>query len=904
MNAGESNLFLAGALLIPLILLTILAGLYLLSRFLENKSQKDLKRTRGELRQMGARRRQIERDMGAFSVGDPEPFGSRVGEIHTRLERIAKQAADLEYRHVALQEQIHELSSNRWRTMMGAPYFWYPLRKEVDRLSDAIQRAKASLDAAGELEETLSSASWDVAQQARSTYQLQVQVSDLMENLRSRNMGGETIESAFRQEAETRKAFEQLPPYFLAAGQGTVLELADTASTATAHALLQEARPILEGLLAQAQDWEARYKHTEDKVAIMSQVLDEARQTLDGMPEKLEIELYKTQIDGLQVISENLEATASRLEAENMPLVAGEAERVTQTAQETIADLKRARRELGAVDRLRQELSEGFKRLSLTQASLASKTVFPIVWRESVEKLTGLNREVHALGPGEGSRTPEQVRDDFVHLSEFQEDFKNLARHCEEVEQAHSELMNLLASAEFRQLDEWLANARKLAEDVMQYAPENWPKSDNIPALPVEIRSFADEAQRLAPADRSASISETEIARRLEETKDLAEAYQRLRQRVENVKTRLEENQKDENHAREQSESAQATLNQIAFIVHSNKFLSETVQGELDRLTKDVENMLAEISQRERGAVEKKARRVNTLMAKVESSANRWLDLLNKASLAAVEGLSTSLTTLDQIAALDESAIVEARRLVSAGPQFGANDPGRKSRLRLEEFIGEFKRTSDYWQACAAAAHALRDVEEPVVKSYEGAKQNRDSTHALLDEVANWLRQNRTWPPTSVTLEDERVELNRIDAAWESLKEKRARAISLVQDLSSLSARYQTLAEKIRQGADRADQEMAQVEEMEAGIHELAQVWQDQWYAYRDEPEVSREIRRLLDDTDNQIAQLKRQYKKGAISYEQITGSLKTLERTIRYYQVAIDEDHALDAAGNVKRRR
>jgi chromosome segregation ATPase len=280
------------------------------------------------------------------------------------------------------------------------------------------------------------------------------------------------------------------------------------------------------------------------------------------------------------------------------------------------------------------------------------------------------------------------------------------------------------------------------------------------------------------------------------------------------------------------------------------------------------------------------------------------LDQLNQEAQAAIGDLSTILTELDSIAPLDEPQVIEARRLLSAGHAFDVGGYRGKSRYRLDEIAGEFKRRSDYWQTCAAAIQALHDVQEPVLQSSNGASHERDNTHETLEEVSRWLRQNRDWPPTSITLEDERREIEDIDLEWKKVKGKRTRAISLVQELGRLSARYQTLAQKIRRAADRADTQMVQVEEIEAEIAELAQIWENQWYQHQDNPTASQEIRDLLNSLDHEQASLRKKYKKKSINQGQVLEALKALQRQVKFFQAALDEDHALDADGHINTRR
>ena len=164
-----------------------------------------------------------------------------------------------------------------------------------------------------------------------------------------------------------------------------------------------------------------------------------------------------------------------------------------------------------------------------------------------------------------------------------------------------------------------------------------------------------------------------------------------------------------------------------------------------------------------------------------------------------------------------------------------------------------------------------------------------------LSEATNWLRQSRGWPPTTVTLEAERSELNQLEGRWQALQNSPGRAIQQVAQLGQLSGQYQTLSEKVRQVAERAAHEQAQVEELESDLMELGQRWQEQWRAYQDEPEVSQEIRSLLKELEQGMSALRRKAQQKGSSYDQTLQALKTLHRKVRFFQVALDEEHALE---------
>jgi hypothetical protein len=449
-----------------------------------------------------------------------------------------------------------------------------------------------------------------------------------------------------------------------------------------------------------------------------------------------------------------------------------------------------------------------------------------------------------------------------------------------------------------------LEKTRALIGQLEDYAQENWPRSDVVAELPSDVDALATDVGRLVPQKRGAPIPENEVLSRLEDTRQLVERLQRLDKRVGNVRQRLSDLKETERLAVSNLHNARAAFNQIQYIISSNAFLTDVADQEATLLDNEALALLEELESEKKGVIEKTARSVTSLLGRMENSANRWLDKLTGDLRESVTDLSRALTALDAIAGLDEPSVAEARRILSASGKFSLDDRRAKSSFPLGELGAEFKRRSDYWQSCVAAAAALAEVEEYVMASYEEAAHYRQQAQDHLAEVSTWLRQTRDWPPSSISLDEERQEIQQLDERWKSLKDKRLRALALVQQYGNFSAKYQSLAVKISQGAERADQEQAQVEALEIELSELAQIWEDHRYEYHDYPEVDRDIRDLLNTIEHELTTIRRQYKQKTKNYKQVLRSLKDLNKRVKYYQVALDGDHALDASGRVIRRR
>ncbi len=905
MGPEETSILQSGVWLIPLFLLATIFGLYLLVRYWQSKTQTDVKQLRSELRNLDTTFRQSVLAAQMHSKDDPEPYGSRAAALHAHLAHTEGQIDALQRQYIALQEQIRWLSFNNWQAMVGAPYYWYQLRRDIAAFWAEMTQTQQSLQTASQFEYALNQVGWEVALKARQARQTQLQAKQLMDGLRSRGMQGQAIETAGRLEQQAMANLARVPAHFFDEDETGVLDQADKNGITSAYENVEAAQQDLGQVLAQAQAWERQYDETSQQLATMQRTLASVESLLANSPAALDIAPLRTQFGQLQVIAQNLQATLGRLEIESIPAVLQETAHVTQIAEEMGGQLQKAYADLAAMEKAQVELQAGLKQISMQCAALGTQTNSPIVWGQTTTMLSDLNRQASAIGSATLLRDPLKLEQDLVRLNKLNERQRSLAGHCEQIEVQHTELVRLLESPELSQVHTWLKSAHQLTARVKQYAPENWSRTDAVASLPDELGDLEKDAQRLVPSTGSQSIPEAEVTQRLDETRKLAEACQKLQKRATNIQARLAGIQKDEKQAHEQLVGAQAALTQVAYVVSSNSFLSKAVAQELKRLQDEVQAVLKDLADRQRGNVEKKARQASALVARAEQAINNWLDQINQGIQACIQQLSTSLTALDAIAPLDdEPAVAEARRQLAASQAHGVSGFSAKSRFSLEAAIAEFKPRSTYWQSCQAAANALQDAGGAVLESYQQAKESREAAQQSLSETTAWLRQWRDWPPTSVTMDDERKEMENLDSQWGMLKSSHLKAIQLVQQLATLAGKYQALAEKTQHNTDRATQEMAQVEDMENELNELAQQWENQSYAYRDEPQVSQEIRALLDEIDHEMEQLRRQYKRRARDYNQIVGQLKSLQRKVRYYQVALDADHAIDATGNVHRRR
>ena len=889
-------------LIIPLLLvLAALAGMFFMGRNSQHTAQASLKRLRGDLRRFQSDRKQLEQAAEAYSVDDPEPYRSRVTGLRQKLAILQRRSDGLEQRHVDLHQLAADLNRRRWQTVLSAPFDWRRLSQQAASLEAELAQANVLLGQAVQLEGSIRSLSWEVARQARDTIQHQQDLNLVMRELREFNLYGDTFESAIEQERQALAALALIPPLYLDADEAGLLEGASVEYTALVYELVRLNRPKLEELLIQSRSWKTRYETTRSTLEGMRQALDGLGVTLTGLPAGIDgsQELAKSQ--QLEVIAQSLQATLSRLEVESMELVSQEAGKVTLAAQEADQSLRQARGEWSTLEALLSELANGFSDLSLQLATLGAKSSYPVKWEVSLELLAGLNRKANSLSRKRKPRNPQALNADLETARQISLSQQELSRRSLDLGQDHTDLLMLLESPQLKQLPEWLEKARQITSKANWYASENWRRTDGIESLSNVVQALSDEASRLISVDPAEPISELDLPERLDETRQLAQEYSLVQKRLEDVQRRLQELQQSEEQAQEQLDVLAKLLTQIQLVVSSNQFLSGIAGQETERLLTSVQTLQRELADPQNGSVEKKVRQAGDLANRAEGFANRWLEGIAKEIQEQTREMSSDLAKLDAIAQLEDSSVAEAHRLLaSAQPSLSGM---ARARLSLEDTVLELKKRSDFWHECNAVQKALENVHQ-LVETYEETSYQRQKTRELISQSSSWGGQKRSWPPTSTTLEAETSELEKIEGQFQALKEQGGKAIGLVAQFSNLSTRYQTLAERLKQGVGRAAQEQSQVEDLEASISDLTSPWQNMLAEYRDNPDASLEIHQLLDSTELELKRIRYQYLRSGMDYNQVLIALKTLQRKVRFYQVALDDEHAVDSSGRVTRRR
>lgn len=889
--------------LIPLILLITVGGLFAVARYYQTRTRAELDQLRGDWRKFESAYREVQVVAQGYLDEAEEPYLSRIRSLKGSLTAVDRLAGEVSRKRVDLIQRANYLAANPWRSFIGAPYLWFLLYRETKFLGRQVDHAWDALETVARQEEDLAEIGWKLAEQARELKVLQSQAQATLDDLRLRSVHGDAFDKALAKEGRLRAELRRQPAYFFDGDRESVLNQGSQEDIIQLNQMLSSARPALEKLLAQAQQWQRQAQAAVDAVAGLRKALDEATQNLETLPKSIQTGEARGQIAGMEQVTATLQNTLSRLEADSAARVAEDASGMAQAAAELTSLLKRARREHGRLEIALDELPKSSRDLSDRIAALGARPDHPLQMRSSLDQLTSLNRQSNKLGGVRKQRSPQQILEDLESAAAIRQGQLQFSARIDAIEKTHAALLEALHTSPLDDLDAWLKDARKLSADATAYAPENWSRADQVPNLPADLDQLETAARELALHAPNDSIPEDQLEPRLETARRLAENVTGLQRRKESVKGRLAVLQQTEQAARQTLDDAARELTQIEFLVRGNTLLSAAASQQVERIQRDLTAQQEELGRRMQGPLERKSAAAEQLVARLERSANGWLDELQQDAASLNKHISATLQYLDEIAPLQESAVERARELLEDAPAQRAQAGSGRAQYPLKELVARLRDATGYWESCTAAVNSLDDF-QPLIDTYADASQGRAEARQAFSETVSWLRKKSAWPPTTVSLDGERQELEKTEAQWNELRTTPTRAIQRVAQLGSLGARYRAITDRIIQAAERAEREATEVDELEAQIDGQASLWQGLYQQHRAHPDAVAEIRELLETVSRDHEAIKRKYFSGSLDFPGVVTELKKVLRRLMYFQVQLDEDSALDIRGNVNRRR
>lgn len=832
-------------------LLALAVGAYGLVIYWQRQTFSELKTLFSQIRQLKVNIGRVTGSIQGYSTSDPEPFGSLTRRLSKQLSGLEARSQDLFKQYSDIQSQIRLLSAAGWLRIIQMPFDWYKVQKSVLKLRTDIENGETGFNQVESLSQELDKLSWRVAIIARQVLSSDESALQIMNDLSNAGLQGIALEKNINAGNHWAVVLHgQVPVYFYTGNEEGVAAQSDKNTIAQVFRIVEEARVAVEPILKQAQEWEKQRTLLEKALA---------------------------------------------------------------------------------------DIAERFRQISAHFEGLEANPVHPVSWDVSRSELYDLRQQIERTGTIKKTRTVEALEIDTTTAGKILDRLAALANHAQQVGRDHQELLSLLVNPEIQQGPDFTRQTQKLASQVENYAPENFQAAHGVDRLRRELSSLNDSHRRLTWQDLAEPVKESEIPEILTEARNLSTLHKSLRPRVAGIQTRLSEIQASERNGRDELNRIKALLNQAVALSGSNPAMSGA-SAEFEQYRQSVDPLLVDLERSKQGNLDQKVERVKELVRSADLAGSRWLGKLIDELNGKKETLSKKLDVLIEIALLDDPAVLEAQNLLErkAGQkqpdasvvvaQVSVNSSGAGveriksfipfgkgksnggstgdhktvANITLAQAIPLMKQCNEEWQRCVAATRALEEIERPLLERHQQAEQQRGNARQLLSRAQELIPASRTWPPTGQLLGGERGQMDALEKQWDGLRQAPIKAINLVSRLGQLSESYQSLAGRIKQVVERAEQEQHKITELEAHYDESKDIWSELRDINPTNAVLRSEVNMLLQETDQDLAALKQRYRQDGLPYNQVLQNLRGIIQKIDNAQVEIGDGRLVDINGEV----
>jgi chromosome segregation ATPase len=905
MEPGGISLLASGIWIIPLAIVAVMAAAFAWVELLQRETHKELLPILTIIQKYQSELRALIADAQAYSRDDEEPFGSKAGILETEVANFQARIESILREYVSLQAIRRRNKYRTWQMALGSIFFWYDwfrlrsdakaLRESVDLLEPPLQRLKTR-------HRELQRIGWTVAQRIRGVVRRMDGVNALLAHLSDQRFYGDSFDAMVQETSTLQDELNEIDPDFLTQDEEHILSNVDKGAVAATYAYIDSAEPRLEDLTTQLTSLKRAYNGLETEVGAMTSSLREVRNTLEDVPENLDVDESQERLRSLETIAETIRSTMKRIEIESLDEIFHQAQAVRTNSEDLQSLLRSASNDLASLQNILNRLHERQVLLLEQIETLAEKQRHPVDWGSSLERARAINAVLEMLGPLDKPRVPDQVASQMNTAAEVLPEQSDLLHHCSQITADRSDLLSAIDDIQAIDLLQWLEDASGLAARAARYAPENWPEPDGVARLSEDIETIDSRVRDLAMPDEAQAIPEAEIPGKKESYEALRTDIQSMQHRLERVKTRLGELKTQEENVREQLDLAWLTVSQLEGLASGNQYLEKITGRQLEKFHKRLEDMRDEFQTVARGRMERRLSEVESLVSELSNAAGEWFSRLYAEVEAIKDELASKLELIDSMADLDEPEIERVEKILNEDARASVSSQP-PTQLSLEEIIPNMKRRSDVWQQGNITLKLIEEkIEAPLNAAYSQTSGLRKQVRSLLTQADRLISRERTWPPSSLEIHSEHTEFEQLELAWDQLPEQPGAVIWVVRRYDELSGGYRSLADRLRQMLKWAESEHDRVQSFESQIDRDLKAWRDLERKYSGERMVTSRIRKLREDA---LTQRDRIYRRWRLSvedtprqpaYEQALEALQTLARELNTAVVRVgSESDGLD---------
>jgi hypothetical protein len=814
-----------------------------------------------------------------YSAVRRQPYTDLAAELQKKIVRAFKEAQVLEERWGRLNSAHNQIAPSRVQALLDVVPGAYRNQKTAGLMWQLRERIRAQISEAQLVAHRLEALPGEIHGQTRQTGEGIVQLEASLKELHEAGLHGKHVEGADDALLRLQQGWARIPAEFIA-GQPPDAQLGEVRETTSAvYTVLNDLQPVLDEWLPRVKEWDQQYKRTMDAYDRMRNTATKFRTAIGTPPAALVVDDFRTELEKVRATARALNQRLQDPLVDDLRPLERETLHLDKVVQDAAGRYDQSVRQTEELDRALLELDTLLKMCNAWLSEPEKLQVYPLNWDVSRPLLAGLEEKTAALGGRDLPRTSAKITEALGRAAVLVKEVKAFTGKVDQSLTWHHELLALLGTGVIADGTAFSVEAKTLARAVQAYDPANWSSQDNLAGLPKEVAQLDDLQKRLTSAGQSGGVKESQLSARLEEAKRLTDLHASLRARVERVRSRLKEVQQAESEARDELERAGTTVESMALLLKDNPALQEIAAAEINRSRAEIARLEQDLASPAAGAVDRKVSKANSLLDGLSRSANGWVDKLSANLQTHTRKLADTLAALDPIANLDDRAVTDARNLLS---RIGASPTNRKSGLTYLDAAAELKRWNNDWQSCSAAARALDQLAGPVLEAAGDAAQARKSAKAAFQAAGKLASGRRDWPPTRQSLAEEVKTFQQLENRLDGLRTRSIASGALVRELSQVYHELDRLEDQVTQAVHAAETEQGEAAETELQLGALQQRWQALAQRYPGQADLDLEIKDLVSQTDQRLGQLKSQYKRGAMEYDQVLSGLREQTSLLR----------------------
>lgn len=454
----------------------------------------------------------------------------------------------------------------------------------------------------------------------------------------------------------------------------------------------------------------------------------------------------------------------------------------------------------------------------------AKQVAYPIAWAPAtLAGLETLKNEQARLEAVQAEHNHQDLRDDIEAAQTLYVRLQQYSTSLQETIENSQKLLKRYQKLDAQVWENWVSIAN-LYSDVKRYDPANWPAKDQVGTLLFDAQKLNNQIQvftgKHSPKDQP--LLETQVSDTLAEIGTMADAWQAVLERRDNVQKVLEALQSQEK----------------AILEILNRVLDLLVELDnkpvLDPLEIQGDALLAEVENRQKGVLKDKAAGVNTWLESCEAKLKELQSGLRPQTQKAYDQLEDRVSKLQKWAVLsDEAALKHAislhsqiRNLLQSIHPVSAQLPPVE---RVEKIAGVVREAQQVQEQTVQTLRRLEGEIDLPLRSAPGSILELRDLETHVKERANALRAKKEkhqhiWPQFACDLNKIERETQQASLLHPRLREAKtvAEAKKWIEELknlyTSIAAEIAAQEKNIETQQAELGQQLAQVKALETRL--------------------------------------------------------------------------------------